>query len=206
MTLPPGVTEQQLMASIENATRLLATTFSFGIYDCDDVRQEIGLEVVRVLHRYDPQPDANGNATRPLENFAYVVAKNRLMRLRRDKLRRPNPCRICERAVGNRTEHDDGQFCRRYLAWKKRNDAKAGLMRPLGIDTVPAEEQRSTRMASDVAEQVEADDLLAMIDRNLDVELRATYLQMRAGKSVPKARRVLVEEAIREILAGVVEV
>ncbi len=44
--------------------------------------------------------------------------------------------------------------------------------------------------------------MLTRIDTHLDVELRATYLQMRAGKAVPKAKRQVVEAAVREILGA----
>ncbi len=42
--------------------------------------------------------------------------------------------------------------------------------------------------------------MLQLIDEYLPVELRAAYLQLRAGKAVPKAQRRAVEAAIKEIL------
>ena len=43
------------------------------------------------------------------------------------------------------------------------------------------------------------------IDKHLDLDLRATYLQMRAGKAVPKHQRRAVEQAVREILGDALE-
>lgn len=195
MNLPPGVTEQQVLDAIENAIRILGPSFTFGIYDIDDIRQEAMLEGFRVMQRYD--------ASRPLDNYIYTCLRNRLIRLKRDKLRRNDPpCQICHQSQGNRSLHDDGQFCPKYLAWKKRNEAKANLMRPFDLDHAIDFGENNTRLESDAVEQAELKETLALIDANLDVNLRATYLQMRAGKSVPKARREAVENAVREILRG----
>lgn len=190
MELPEGITEQQLMEAIENAVRILGPSFTFGIYELEDIRQEAMLEGMRVIARYD--------ASRPLDNFIYTCVRNRLIRLKRDKLRRNDfPCKLCHAAEGNRSLHEDGQFCQKHLAWKKRNDAKAHLMRPLGLDH---HDEEKSRHEEAVVSKVELREILSIIDEHLDVDLRATYLQMRAGKSVPPARRLAVENAVREIL------
>lgn len=190
MKLPPGVSEQQVLDAIENAVKILAPSFTFGIYDIEDVKQEARLEGWRVIGRYD--------ATRPLDNFIYTCIRNRLIRLKRDKLRRNDPpCQVCHQSTGHRSQHEDGQFCPRYLAWRKRNEAKASLMRPLDLDHV----SDAARRESEVAQEAGVNEMLALIDRHLDVDLRADYLRMRAGKSVAKARRMAVEAAVREILS-----
>lgn len=198
MNLPAGVTEQQVLDAIENAVRILAPSFTFGIYDLEDVKQEARMEGLRVMKKYDP--------SRPLENFLYSCIRNKLIRLKRDEFRRNDPpCLLCHHAEGKVSKHEDGQFCKKYVDWKKRNDAKANLMRPLGIDHISDQGEESTRRESEVPETAELNEMLRLIDEHLDVELRAVYLQMRANRPVPKSRRVAVEKAVREILRDALE-
>ncbi len=198
MNLPPGVTEDQVLAAIENAVRILAPSFTFGIYDLEDIKQEARMMGLEAMDRYDPE--------RPLENFLYSHIRNRLSNLKRNKYRRNDPpCLLCHHAEGNRSLHETGEFCRCYVEWKKRNDSKANIMRPLDIDHIADENESNTMMPSEVEETVELNEMLHLIDEHLDVDLRAAYLQLRAGKSVPKARRAQVEAAIREILRDALE-
>ena len=44
-----------------------------------------------------------------------------------------------------------------------------------------------------VEEEASLAEILAIIDESLDLDLRAAYLQMRAGQFAPKARRLEVE-------------
>lgn len=193
LSYPEGVTEELFLAAVDNAVRLLAPNFTFGYYDVDDIRQEATLFAIEALPRYD--------TSRPLDNFLYVHIRNRLTNLKRNEYRRTDsPCALCHRPEGNRSRHPSGEFCARYLGWKKRNDAKANLSRPLDLDHIADEHESGTRAESEVEGDAQTRELLGLIDENLPVEMRATYLQMRAGKSVPKARRTAVERVIRQIL------
>lgn len=190
LKLPPGLSEREVLDAIERTVHLLAGKFVFGMYSVEDIEQEGRMEAVRILARYD--------ASRPLDNYLYSCVRNFYLRLQRDKLRRTAdpPCRLCHEAEGGRPPHEGG-WCPKYLAWRERNDAKANLMQPLDIEH--GEEPRS-RSDSEVEESVELKDLLARIDERLDVELRADYLQMKAGRPVPRPRRLAVENAVRTIL------
>jgi DNA-directed RNA polymerase specialized sigma24 family protein len=169
------------------------------MFDLEDIKQEARLFALEALPRYDPRPGPDGKPTRPLENFVCRHVKNRLLNMRRNLLRRADPpCSICHRAQGGSTEHPDGQICKKYAAWKKRNDAKASLMSPSFLDTaVPLPDRGSRRPVED---ETELKEMLELIDRKLDIELRGTYLQMRAGRPVSQSRRKAVVEAVREIL------
>jgi hypothetical protein len=72
--------------------------------------------------------------------------------------------------------------------------------RPASLYAVAVEEDAGTHQDSSVVVDVETSELQALIDEERDVDLCASYLQMREGKSVPKQRREQVEAAIREIL------
>lgn len=201
MKLPEGVTEAEALDAIENAVRILAPNYTFGIYDLEDIRQEARIFGMDAMPRYNPRgylPD--GKPRRRLDNFIYSHIRYRLNNLRRDKYRRNDPpCVLCHRGE----DHVRGKSCKSYSAWKRRNEAKASLMSPVALDLIPDERQQpERRLSSEVEDRAEMNEVLRRVDEGLDVELRATYLQMRAGKSVPKSRRLQVEEAVKEILRG----
>lgn len=194
MFISPGYTEAQVLASIEKAVTILSPGFAFGHWDRDDVAQYGRLYVIQRLEKFDP--------TRPLDNWVFIMVRNSYINLRRDKLRRNDPpCKIC---------HNSGScqgkgYCKKYTDWLARNNAKANLMRPLDIEYISDEHEARTRTECHMESEVEMEEVYEKIDRELDVELRATYLQMRDGVTVPKSRRLLVMNAVREILKGVVE-
>jgi len=175
---------------MDKAIALLASTFMFGYYDSDDIRQEAYIFGLEALPRYDPN--------RPLENFLYSHIKNRLINFKRDKYHRTDPpCKIC----AEHGKHQDGSVCAKYTAWKKRNASKQNLMRPQDIHTID-DGNKSLKLKQSVVDDANIAECIELIDKNLDVELRSTYIRMKYGESVSKAKRVKVENAIKEILSG----
>jgi hypothetical protein len=189
MKIPEGLTEQKILDAVRRSLDLLAPQFAFGPYGVEDIEQEGYRIVLEVLDRggYD--------SSRPFENFIYVHLKNRLINFRRDRYRRADaPCRRCHAGdfcTGAR------EPCPRYAAWAARNEAKANLLRPMSFDPCCDEVHRQCPPA---AEDATLRDALAKVDRELPVGLRESYLRMRAGVSLPKARRDEVEAAVRGIL------
>ena len=206
MKLPQGMTEAEVVDAISRATSALARTFKFGPYDEDDIKQEGAIEAITVINKgvYDPRPGPDGKPTRPLANFLYVHIRNRIMNLRRQKLRRNDPpCRSCHEALGpGQTAHADGQYCEKYQAWLTRNTSKANILCPLDLSNINDEHESRTKSDSNVEFEVERDEMLALVDQQLPVELRTSYLQMRSGKVLPKAVREKVEQAVLAILKG----
>lgn len=199
MVVPPGHTEEFVLAEIERCVVMLAPDFVFGYYDLEDVKQEARYEALKVLPRYDPALDEDGNPTRPLANFLYRGIRNRLLNLVRNKYHRNDPpCRLCH--DGRQADHPDGEVCLKYKAWRKRNAAKANLTKPQGIDSVVSEKEVALRADGLAAEEAVAQEVLLAIDEKLPLELRADYLRMRAGERLPKDRRRKVEVAILAIL------
>jgi DNA-directed RNA polymerase specialized sigma24 family protein len=198
MKMPTGVTEEQVLEAIENAVKILAPSFTFGIYDIEDIKQEARTFGLEAIGRYD--------TSRPLDNFIYSHIRNRLINLKRDKFKRNDPpCLVCHHAEGGRTQHPSGEFCTKYTTWKRRNEAKANLQRPLDLEHITDNRQSQPSPENDAAEIAGLNEMLVLIDTNLPVDMRATYLQMRAGKSVPKSKRVAVEAAVKEILKDALE-
>ncbi len=187
LIIPSGFTEHEVLTAIDRTVNILAPGFAFGFMDEDDIKQEGRLFAMEGLKHYD--------ASRSLDAFLYTHVKNRLINLKRDKFRRNDPpCRVC---------HDTGrhpgsnQVCDKYNVWYKRNSAKASLCKPL---TLNQSDDDAVPSCSSVVEDVSIREVLLRIDQELPVELRASYLQMKSGVSVPKALREKVESAVRHIL------
>ena len=194
MKIPDGKTKEEVLAAIEKAVDILGPSFVFGYFDIDDIKQHGRMEAIKVLatEKYDP--------ALPLENFLYSHIKFRLINLNRDKNKRSDtPCKSCHKGI----PCNDGVLCEKYTVWLKRNTAKANLIRPLNIGNIS--EEKSTTSASTVHQDAEIEEALRLIDEQLPVELRAVYLQMRAGVSVNKLKRLQVEREIKAILRGEIE-
>jgi DNA-directed RNA polymerase specialized sigma24 family protein len=191
--IPPNMTEQQVLAVIDKVANLLAHGFTFGYFTVEDIKQEARIAAMSAMDRYDP--------TRPLDNFLYRHVKNRLINFKRDNFKRNDPpCISCHRSMAGSTEHDDKQYCSKYSSWLKRNVTKQNIMNPLDISNISDEHESRTRSESGVLEDIAQAELLRIIDAALPLELRSAYLQMRDGYSVPKAKRLEVEHAVRLIL------
>ena len=191
MNYPHDLTEEQVMTAMNKAVALLAQTFSFGYFDSDDIRQEAYIFGLEALSRYDP--------SRPLENFLYSHIKNRLINFKRDKYHRTDPpCKIC----AEHGKHPDGSVCTKYIAWKKRNSSKQNLMRPLDIQNLSDENEKSVRQSHNIIDEATLTEARNLIDEHLSIELRSVYLRIRAGESVPKAKRVKLENALRDLIYG----
>lgn len=199
MFLPAGMTEDQVLAIIEKVVIEFAESYTFGYYELDDIKQEARMEAIKALPKYDPN-DSNGNPTRPLANFLFSHVKNRLLNLRRNKYKRTDPpCDLCH---NNREhEHDDGHVCKKYLIWKKRNSTKANLTRPLTLDGISEEGEPSIAVDDKVPNMANINELRDMINEKLDPGLRIDYLRILAKEKIPKARRIAVEIAIKEIIS-----
>lgn len=195
MKIPNGYTEEQVIAIVDKIGRNLASSFTFGYYDVDDIKQQAFIEAIVVLEKEKYEEG------RPLENFLYTHIRNRLINLKRNKLHRNDPpCGDCHEG---RPCQDDGNYCEVYDKWIKTNSSKANLMRPLDIQNISDEHEKRTHDDSHSEEEVEIKELKDVINKKLPVEYRAVYLQMQAGVPVSKAKRLEVENIVREILSGV---
>lgn len=75
-------------------------------------------------------------------------------------------------------------------------------MRPLDIQTLSDENERSVRHNHNIIDEATLAEARAVIDNNLSVELRSIYLRIKAGESVTKAKRVKLENALRDLIYG----
>ena len=75
-------------------------------------------------------------------------------------------------------------------------------MRPLDIQNLSDENEKSVRQSHNIIDEATLAEARAVIDNNLSVELRSIYLRIKAGESVPKAKRVKLENALRDLIYG----
>jgi hypothetical protein len=199
MFIPKGMTEQEVIDIIEKVANEFGKSFAFGYYELDDIKQEIRMESIKILPLYDPM-DKDGNPTRPLANFLYRNAMNKVLNLWRNKCqRRDAPCKLCHE--GREYEHPNGKHCHKYLKWRKLNSTKAHLTRPLTLCGIDEESESNIATKDFTAESVDANELREIINKKLNPSLRTDYLRMLAKEKIPSTRRKIVEEAIKEILA-----
>lgn len=192
MKIPSGMTEAEVLKKIEEIVNLLAYNFTFGYYGIDDIKQEARIFGMKAMDRY--------NEKLPLANFLYVHIRNRLINLIRDKFHRNDPpCQICHGAIDGNTNHIDGRYCEKYVAWKNRNTAKANLTRPLDITNINDKTESRFR-ANNFNNEYDKQEILELLDAKLDVHLRKWFLKMKSGLSIPKNHREALFKAINKIL------
>jgi DNA-directed RNA polymerase specialized sigma24 family protein len=152
----------------------------------DDFRQQVALWALEAMPKYDPQ--------RSLSGFILIHARNQALNwVRKHHHRSDAPCAKCH--AGSPCG-EDGQCCPMYTKWAKRNQAKANLARPVGLDHA-GERPGPTAVDDEIASR----ELFQVIDAQLPIELRSYYLRMLAGDTtVGTTHRQKVQQAIAEIL------
>lgn len=196
MKIPKGMTEEQLIEIVDRIIKRLSNSFSFGYHSPQDIAQECWLLVIDGLERYDGK--------RPLENFLYIHIRNRLKNLKRDKYSRNDiPCKGCEFYRPKETLDDKcANFerrmdCKEFATWKTRNHLKRELCSSnFNVDTYD-----NVDAQTEITQETEIKELRALIDKHLDINLRADYLKMLAGVTIPKAKKEIIENEIRTIIS-----
>ena len=89
MKIPEGMTEEDVLSSIDRVANGLAYKYKFGYYGVDDMKQEARLLAIEGLERYD-------SSRGKLETFLWTHVSNRLFNIKRNKYSRPDkPCFDC---------------------------------------------------------------------------------------------------------------
>lgn len=185
-------TEKEILETIERVIVTLVPSFIFGYYTYDDIAQEARIKAIEALDDYDEK--------RRLDCFLWTHVKNRLINLRRDKqMRNDPPCNKCH--AGNFCKQGG---CKKYNEWYERNIAKCNVLNFVSMENLVGE--NNVIEQSDQETDVQISEILKIIDEKIPVDLRKYYLMMRDGVSVPKSKRLKVEEIVKEILKDSMEV
>lgn len=203
MQIPEGMTESEVLETIENVAIRLAGRFKFGYHSIEDMRQQARMYAWEALEKYDN--------VRPLENFLWTHVRNRLFNFKRDKFQRPDkPCLNCplnaydpecKQSDSGCTEYYNLMDCEHYAGWIKRNDAKKNIMSPIELGGVRDEHEKNMKTRNRDTENIDLREIFDLIQREIPVVLRADWLRMRYEIRIPKQRRIKVKEAVEHILA-----
>jgi len=185
------ISEPELIAILYEVARKVAPKFTFGYFKLDDIIQEAVIIGIEGLPRYDEE--------RPIKNFLYIHMRNRLDNLMRNKFFRDEcPCNLCRNCEEGQTKHTDGYFCDKFKKWLELNCTKASLMSPLGLLRLNANEERHVESERCPLTYKE---IIALLTDNFPTLLRADYLKLQDGLTIPDDRRELVADETRKILA-----
>jgi RNA polymerase sigma factor (sigma-70 family) len=171
------------LQKIQEVARALAPSFTFGIYDEDDIFQEAVLFGIECLPRYDVEQSQ-------LKTFLYTHIRNRLINLKRNHTYRKDPCNTCQDNDSCEIAHQ----CKMYTNWRQRQN----VINPISFtdsmtSTIPSEE-------SPILEALSNKEILSLIDKKLPVEYRKDYILFLDGVTITKKKRLKLVEILTEIL------
>jgi hypothetical protein len=190
--LPPTVPEAEFLAVAEKLTGMLYSRFGKVHGDRDDFHQQVCVWCLEAAGRYDP-------ALGPLSAYLHRHVRNRCLNALRDRVQRADPpCRTCHAGAPCGAA---GQLCKRYAAWRKRNDLKANLFRPRSMGDHPDRGEGLAGYTPDVEGGVLDADLMRFIDERLPAGVRGDYLRLMAGESATPSRKAAVRRAVAAILS-----
>lgn len=173
--------QQETIETIQRVIKKIAPKYTFGYYDVEDIEQECFIMALKGLDKYDPKLSA-------LETFLHTYLNSQMKNFIRDNyLRRDVNCHICQGEDVN---------CPHCLPRRWKFAKKKHLMEPIDITTVDNE----ACINDDVHEDLVNKEIFSIINQCLEIHLRTDYLKMLEGSYVPKQRRIIIKERIREII------
>ena len=196
--MPKGVNEQDVLDTIENVVGRLARKFIFGYHSVEDIKQQGRMFALEGLQHYDSK--------RPLENFLWVHVRNRLYNYKRDNYERLSPpCVRCfshylNDSISACSLYEDREECVAYNGWHQKNISKKNLISPIGIAQVNDEDEKNMQKRDDVLENVITREMFDLVEGCVPLDCRAAYIKMRHNIPVPKAKRIKIQTAIKDVL------
>lgn len=200
LTVPPGMTADQVWAAIEKVADSLCRMYSFGYFEPEDIKQEARIFALQVLAKgkYD--------GIRPLEKYLYIPVRNMLANFKRNHFRRnDSPCAECWAAyafgdTNGCLDRGTESYCRRFTAWNDWNVAKQNCINMLGLFVIDDDKDDYLVCDQDPADRRQIEEILEIIDGELLPEERKLLLKIRGGDTVPDRKVLQLEDRIFEIL------
>jgi hypothetical protein len=192
------VTEEEFLQVWNKISQKLGYKFKFGYHSHEDMKQQAAIFALEGLKNYDK--------TRPLENFLWTHVRNRLFNYKRDNYQRPDkPCLTCPFFVPNHPKHcsecsefNNKNDCSLYEMWTKRNITKKNIMKPIDISNL---NDNNKEIAIDnISTIISQNEILNIIDKNISIKNRPTFLRIRGGSKVPKIEMNKLLKEIKQIL------
>ena len=200
MKIPKNMTEKEVLEIIDKIASKLCYKFKFGYHDVEDMKQQARLFAIQGMDNYDE--------SRPLENFLWTHVRNRLFNYKRDNFERPDkPCfscpfydPSCKNSRNECEEFEDKHSCELFAGWLSRNSTKKNLMSPVGISEVKNDGEKNMNTSSSPLENIANEELLNLIDKKIPLELRLDYLRLKNGLKLPRPKRNMIIQQIKDIL------
>lgn len=199
MYIPPGMTEEQVVAAIEKVVSSLAAKFRFGYHETEDMKQEARFEAIKLMNskKYD--------TSRPLENFMYSHVRNRLLNFKRNNYKRTEPpcisCpfydKLCKKSVNQCAEFKDKDDCKKFDNWNQRNKAKAGLMHPVDISSI-FDEKLSAKYS--LIKEIELKEIISIIEKGIPPYLMPVWKKAKGGEKLRKSEKDKLQRHIIKTL------
>ncbi|HEX5186480.1 MAG TPA: hypothetical protein VFV86_06280 [Nitrososphaeraceae archaeon] len=189
------IDEKEFLKIIGYLAQQFGESYSFGIYDKDDIAQEIAMICL--------EPDRNGltvldkwDRQHSLSKFLSICVQSRLINLKRNKFFRATcPCKKCDGLKSGETKHRNKQYCKKFITWRKRNMHKCSLAAPQMLSK--NYDDFYTEAPDDILMKNE---LSTYIDERLPVNLRHAYLRLKSGNKVTEQERQQVTSSLYDIL------
>ena len=165
-------------------------SYKFGLYDRDDIYQEISLACWEAYPKWDK--------VRSLYKFMQCVIQTRVRdNLKRNKWYRPTcPCSKCDKCKDGETKHRDKRYCKKFIKWRNRNNTKCNLAAPPSIDD---NYDALVDLSPDF--EMSSKELINLIDEQLPVSMRETYLKMKQGVTVKQSDKQVVMDFLKNFLS-----
>jgi hypothetical protein len=190
-------TDSQIVETIQKIAKRLSKKFRFGYFTSDDIEQEIAVLCLQAMPDYDGE--------RPLENFLWTHAHNRLCNLKRDKYeRRDKPCLncplkaydpMCKQSKSECTAFENKNDCKEYSHWIIRNEKKKNLVNCSSESSINLNEQKY-EVSIDKMDKTKLMDLL---DKEIPIHMRADYIKFKYGIRLNKIKQEALTDEIRSI-------
>jgi hypothetical protein len=190
------IKEEDFLKVLDTISKKLIYKFKFGYHDIEDMKQQAAIFALEGLENYDN--------SRPLENFLWTHVHNRLFNFKRDKYFRPdNVCVTCPFYDPKNLKSDNqcAKFknkndCDIYSQWQTRNQIKKNLMQPVHIEN----DNSTSHTSTDFTNLLSNVEILSLIENNLSIQYRETYLRLKGGGKVNKQDLLKLRDHISHIL------
>jgi len=189
------IKETDFITALDNISKKLIYKFKFGYHEIDDMKQQAAIFAMEGLENYDN--------SRPLENFLWTHVRNRLFNFKRDNYFRPdNVCVGCpffdpkmKKSTNQCSKYSNKDDCSIYSEWTKRNTTKKNLMQFSNIDN-----NIELKSDIDIFDFVSNKELLTIIEDNLEIKYRETYLKLKGGGKVLKEDLKKLRDHVADII------
>lgn len=201
-----GVSENEFVAIVNRIMDRIVSTWVFGYFDSDDIRQEAFIIATKAIRsgKYDK--------CRKLEPFLFRSISNGLFNLKRGVTGKfASPCQRCplfdrkyESTTNQCKAFTNKLDCDKYMQWELRNAKRNSLINPISFSSPDEDEEDvfdiQTYTIEHVLDEAIKNEITDLINNNLPATLRGNFLKMMAGIKIKTQDRKAVQSAIYDII------